>query len=89
MVEFGREVEAEKVVIMLHRDDGQDRTWTDAVLEFSNGEKVPVEFKNIPEPQEFSFPHQKCTWVKLVNLHQCFPLVDNGIVELEVYGKDL
>ncbi|MDD4872232.1 MAG: hypothetical protein PHR77_16885 [Kiritimatiellae bacterium] len=89
MVEFGREVEAEKVVIILHQDDGQARTWTDAALEFSNGQKVAVEFKNTSEPQEFSFPHQKCTWVKLVDLHQRFPLVDNGIVELEVYGKDL
>lgn len=88
-VEFGREVEAGKVVIMLHHDAGQDRTWTDAALEFSSGEKVAVKLKNTSEPQEFSFPKQKCAWVKLVDLHQCFPLVDNGIVEFEVYGKDL
>ncbi len=88
-VEFGREVETEKVVIMLRRDDGQDRTWTNAVLEFSNGSKVAVELKNTSEPQEFPFPHQKCIWVKLVDLQQRFPLVDCGIVEFEVYGKDL
>ena len=38
---------------------------------------------------EFTFPKQKCAWVKLVDFQERFPLVDNGIAELEVYGKDL
>lgn len=88
MVEFGREVETERAVIVLHQDEGQTKTWTGAALEFSNGEKVAVELKNTSEPQEFTFPKQKCTWVKLVDLREQFPLVDNGIVEFEVYGQD-
>ncbi len=89
MLEFGREVETERVVIVLHQNQGQDRTWTNAALEFSNGTKLPIELKNTSEPQEFSFANQACTWVKLVDLRERFPLVDNGIVEFEVYGKDL
>jgi len=89
MVEFGREVETERVVITLHQNDGQDRTWTGATLEFSSGEKVAVALENTSEPQEFTFPKQACAWVKLVDFREHFPLVDNGIVELEVYGKDL
>lgn len=88
MVEFGREVETERAVIVLHQDEGQKKTWTGAALEFSNGEKVAVELKNTSEPQEFTFPRQKCTWVKLVDLREQFPLGDNGIVEFEVYGRD-
>jgi hypothetical protein len=88
MVEFGREVEVERVVIVLHQEDRQSRTWTDASLGFSNGEKVALELKNTSEPQEFSFSKQKCAWVKLADLREPFPLVDHGIVEFEVYGKD-
>jgi hypothetical protein len=82
-------VEAEQVVIVLYRHDGQDTTWTGATLEFSNGEKVPIELRNTSEPQEFTFPKQKCVWVKLVDFRERFPLVDNGIAEFEVLGKDL
>ena len=87
MVEFGREVETEQVVIVLHRHDGQDKTWTGATLEFSNGAKVPIELKNTSEPQAFTFSKQKCGWVKLADFRECFPLVDNGIAEFEVHGQ--
>ncbi len=88
-VEFGREVETEKVVMVLHRNEGQERTWTGAALEFSSGKRIPIELINTSQPQEFTFSKQKCTWVRLVDFRERFPLVDNGIVELEVHGKDL
>jgi len=88
MVEFGREVEAEQVVLRLHRRDGQDKTWTGATLEFSDGERIAIELKNTAEPQVFAFPKRKCTWLKLVDFQESFPLGDNGIVELEVHGQD-
>jgi hypothetical protein len=58
-------------------------------LEFSSGATVSIGLRNTSEPQVFSFPKQKCTWVKLVDLQESFPLGDNGIVEFEIYGKDL
>ena len=89
MVQFGRKVETDRVVVVLHQHDGQDRTWTGATLEFSNGEKVPITLKNTSQPQEFTFPKHECEWVKLAGFQERFPLVDNGIDEFEVYGKDL
>ncbi len=89
MVEFGRKVETERIVVTLHQENGQKKTWTGATLEFSNGERVAIELKNTAEPQEFAFPKQRCAWVKLVDFQESFPLGDNGIVELEVYGKDI
>lgn len=88
LVEFGREVEAERVVVVLHRDDGQEKTWTGATLEFSNGERLRIALQNTSEPQDFIFPKQKCAWVKLVDFQEYFPLADSGIAELEIYGKD-
>ncbi len=87
-IEFGREVVAEKAVLTLRMIEGDESTWKSAVLEFSNGEKIPVEFKLSGEPQEFSFPPQTCEWVKLTRLEETFPLTDNGISEFEVWGKD-
>ena len=72
----------------LHQRDRQDKTWTSATLEFSNGETVPVALRNTSQPQEFTFPKQECAWVRLIDFQETFPLVDNGIVELEIYGKD-
>ena len=89
MVKFGRQVETERVVVVLHRQKGQEKTWTGATLEFSNGTKILIDLKNTSQPQEFTFPKQKCQWVKLVDFQERFPLGDNGIAELEVYGKDL
>ncbi len=89
MVEFGREVETVRVAITLHRNEGEEKTWTGATLQFSNGEEVPIELRNTSESQDFAFPKQHCTWVKLLDFRERFPLVDNGIVEFEVYGKDL
>jgi len=89
MVEFGRDVETEQVVVVLHRHDGQDKTWTGATLEFSNGHQVPIALRNTSEPQEFTVAKQKCAWVKLADFRESFPLGDNGIAELEIYGKDL
>ncbi len=89
MIEFGREIQTERVVLVLHQREGQEKTWNAATLEFSNGEKVPVTLKNTPEPQEFAVPKQTCEWVRLIDFQERFPLADNGIVEFEVYGKDL
>lgn len=88
LVEFGRSVETERVVLVLHRRDGQEKTWTGATLEFSNGTKVPITLRNTSEPQTFPFPKQQCAWVKLTGFQERFPLGDNGIAEFEVYGRD-
>lgn len=88
MVEFGREVETDRVVIVLHQNGGQEKTWSGAALEFSSGQKLAIELRNTSEPQEFRFPKQKSAWVKLADLREPFPLSDNGIVAFEVVGKD-
>ena len=88
-VEFGRDIETERVVIVLQQHGGQEKTWSGAMLEFSNGERLPVVLRNTSELQEFVFPKQECAWVSLVDFEESFPLGNNGIVEFEVYGKDL
>jgi hypothetical protein len=45
-------VETERIVLVLQQQEGQAKTWTGATLEFSNGEKVPIELRNTRQPQE-------------------------------------
>lgn len=88
-IEFGRMVETERVTLYLRQLPGQQKTWTNATLEFSNSQRVPVRLTNTDTAQKFVFPKQVTAWVKLTDLHETFPLGDNGMVEMEVYGKDV
>ncbi len=88
-IEFGRLVETERVTLCLRKLPGQQKTWTSATLEFSNTRKVPVRLTNIDAAQEFVFPKELTAWVKLSELYEDFPLSDNGVVEMQVHGKDV
>ena len=88
-IEFGREVEIEKVILTLSPSEGQTKTWTSAELEFSDGTTVPMTLQCTAEPQEFSFPAKKSTAISLVRLKEEFPLGDNRIAEWEVFGRDV
>ena len=88
-IEFGRTVETSRVVLYLRTMPDQEKTWSSATLEFSNGHKLPIALKNTAAAQEFVFPNQLTAWVKLTDLQETFPLGDNGVTELEVFGKDV
>ncbi len=88
-LEFGRQVELEKIVLVLNLNKEQKKTWTRATLEFSGGEKIDIKLKATCDPQEFAIPKTHCTWIKLTNFGEEFPLEDNGIRELEAWGKDV
>ena len=86
-VELGRPVETDKVVIALH-NPREGRTWKSAVLEFSNGARIPIQFSQREGEQTFTFPKQTTDYLRLTNIEQDFPLTDNGIDEIEIWGKD-
>ncbi len=88
-VEFGRTVEASRVVLYLRKLPNQKKTWSRATLEFSNAHRIPISLQNTTAAQEFAFPKQATAWVRLSGLQESFPLGDNGLVEFEVYGQDL
>ena len=88
-VEFGRIVTVEKVVITLKLAPGQKKTWTKAALQFDDGSKVPITLKLTEEPQEFAIPKRTTAAVKLTELVETFPLENNGVQEIEVWGRDI
>lgn len=87
-VEFGRLIETQKALITLALEQNQSKTWRSATLEFSDGTTTDLTLKPTDQPQEFTFPLVKTTSVTLKNLSETFPLSDNGVAELEVWGRD-
>ena len=76
-------------MLYLRRLPSQEKAWDSAALEFSNGHKIPIQMRNTAAAQEFVFPNQLTAWVKLTEFREASPLGDNGVTELEVYGKDV
>ena len=88
-VDFGREVEIDKVVVILRADFPHDRHWKQAALLFSDGSRKPIELNKSAEPQTIDFPAKRTTLVRLVDLVQDEPLGWCALVEVEVWGRDL
>ena len=87
-IEFGRPVEIDRAVLTLHLDENQTKTWESAALEFADGSTIDLTLAATDQPQEFSFPKVTTDRVTLKNLSERFPLGDNGVAELELWGKD-
>lgn len=88
-VEFGREVEIDKIVLHIRADFPHDRHWRSATVQFSDGSSEKIVIKKTAEPQIFTFSKRAATWVKFTDLVQDEPLGWCGFTEVEVWGKDV
>jgi len=88
-VEFGREVEVDKIVLHIRADFPHDRHWHSATVEFSDGSSEKIVIKKTVEPQRFTFAKRVATWMKFTDLVQDEPLGWCGFTEVEVWGKDV
>lgn len=85
-INFGTEVEIDKVVIWVRADFPHDDVWKTATLRFSDGSTEKIELKKTAEPQTFEFSKRRVTSVRLTDLEASFPLKWCGITEMEVWG---
>ncbi len=88
-VDFGTEVEIDKCVVYLRADFPHDVAWKSGKLEFSDGSRVPISFKETSEPQTFEFAKRRVTSVKLTELKSDEPTKWSGITEIEFWGKSV
>jgi len=87
MVEFGREVETDRVDIIIRADFPHDAAWTSAVLEFSDGSRVNIKLAKSAGRQTFWFKQRKTTSVKIIDLKQEEPAGWAALTEVEVWGR--
>ena len=88
-IDFGCDVELDKVVLYLRADFPHDAAWNSGTLEFSDGSKVEIALKETADPQSFEFPTKRTRYVKLTNLKTDSPEKWHGVTEMECWGKSV
>ncbi|MBQ9371083.1 MAG: hypothetical protein IJU03_02725 [Thermoguttaceae bacterium] len=88
-IDFGCEVEIDKVVLYLRADFPHDAAWKTGTLEFSDGSKVDITLNETADAQVFEFPARRVTSVKLTNLKTDSPEKWHGVTEMECWGKSV
>jgi hypothetical protein len=88
-LEFGRQVELNKIRLMVRADFPHDSYWKSAVVEFSDGSRLPLQIGPSPELQEFPFSKRKVSWFRIANLVPEDPARWCSFIEVEAWGHDL
>ena len=88
-IDFGTEVEVEKLVFYLRADFPHDTYWKNIDVEFSDGSIVTAEFEGTKEGQELVLPKKVLTkTIHLTNFKQVsFPLSWAALSQIEAYGR--
>lgn len=89
-VDFGREVELDKIGVVLRGDYPHDSYWTQISVVFSNGEKLTFQTTNSLEPQYFEIDPKITTSITLTDLIKADdPSPFPALTEIEAFGKNL
>ena len=88
-IDFGQEVEVEKIVFFLRADFPHDTYWKNIDVEFTDKTRVTAAFEETGEGQELILPEPKTTkTIHLTNFKQAvYPLSWAALAQIEVYGK--
>ena len=88
-IDFGREVEVEKVVFFLRADFPHDTYWKNIDVEFSDKSRVTASFEETAEGQALILPEKKKTSIiHLTGFKQAVnPLSWAALSQIEVYGN--
>lgn len=87
-VDFGREVETDKVILFTRSDFPHDNWWTQVTLTFSDGTEIKWDLEKSSRPHVLTFAKKKITWVRLSNLIKADdPSPFPALSQIEVYGR--
>lgn len=88
-IDFGTEVEVEKVVFYLRADFPHDTYWKNIDVEFSDKTLVTASFEKTADGQELILPEPKLTkTVHLTNFKQAeFPFSWAALSQIQIFGK--
>ncbi len=89
LLDFGRPVDIDCLVLWTRADFPHDSWWVQAGLIFSDGSEAVIRMEKSRKPHEFSIEKKKITWLKLVNLIQAEdPSPFPALTQIEVYGTE-
>ncbi len=87
---FGRPVLIDEVIITLRADyvDDHDIHWESAIIEFSDGECLPINMVKTTESQSFKIEQKEVEWIKLNHLQREKSSAFSALSQIEVMGKE-
>ncbi len=88
-IDFGTEVEIEKIIFYLRADFPHDTYWKSIDVEFSDKTIVTANFEKTADGQELVLPEKKLTkTIHLTNFKQAsFPFSWAALSQIQIYGK--
>lgn len=90
MIDFGREVVADKIILYFRADFPHDNWWVQADFTFSDGSTMQVPFeKKVGKPHIITFEKKNITWVKMSNMIKADdPSEFPALSQIEIYGTE-
>ncbi len=90
IVDFGREVEVDKIALYLRADFPHDTYWSNLTIVFSDGAQMDVDMIKTTEAQYIEFDKKRVNWIKLMNFKMADePAEFAALTEIQVYGTDI
>lgn len=88
-LDFGREVETDRIIIYLRADFPHDNWWKKMTVTFSDGEEKEFHLIKTEEGQEFLFDKKKISWLEISHLIPSGePSPFPALAQIEVYGTE-
>ena len=88
LLDFGAEVETDRIDFYLRADFPHDTYWKLIEIEFSDGSRVTGNFEETAAAQTVSFEKKKTSYIRLTNFKQAAnPLSWAALSQIKVFGK--
>lgn len=88
-LEFGREVDIDKIVLYTRADFPHDSWWTQATFTFSDGSTIDFQMEKSEKPHVCSFGKKRVSWLTVDRLIKADdPSPFPALSQIEVYGKE-
>ncbi len=86
-IDFGREVETDRLVIVRRADFPHDNWWKSVHFDFSDGSELTVTMEKGDRPVEVTFPEKCITWAEMNNMLKADdPSPFPALTQIEIYG---
>jgi hypothetical protein len=90
MIDFGRDIEVDKIALYLRADFPHDTYWDAITIVFSDGTQKHVQTIKSADAQYIEFDKKRIHWVKLMNFKKADePAEFAALTEFQVYGTDI
>lgn len=87
-IDFGREVETDRIILYTRADFPHDNWWTAADFVFSDGTEITMKMEKSYDSHELILNSKKISWVRMQNLIKADdPSPFPALTQIEIYGR--